>query len=46
MREKTGAFINFSNYIFIPKICPNIEGKELSKEIKEQHFILHEFYNL
>tara|TARA_B100000214_G_scaffold359157_1_gene320323 strand:- start:123 stop:1082 length:960 start_codon:yes stop_codon:yes gene_type:complete len=46
MREKEGKFINFSNYIFIPKICPNIEGKELSKEIREQHFILHKFYNL
>ena len=46
MRAKEGGFMNFSNYIFIPKVCPNLEGKELSKEIKEQHLILHKFYNL
>jgi len=46
MREKKGKFINYSNYIFIPKACPNTEGKALSKEIEEQHLILHEFYNL
>ena len=46
MREKTGTFINYSNYIFIPKVCPNNEGKALSKEIEEQHMLLHQFYNL
>ena len=47
MREKKdGPFLNFSNYIFIPKLCPNTEGKALSKEIEEQHLIFHEFYNL
>ena len=46
MREKDGPFLNFSNYIFIPKVCPNIKGKVLSKEIEEQHLIFHEFYSL
>ena len=46
MREKKGPYINYSNYIFIPKVCPNTEGNALSKEIEEQHLIFHEFYNL
>jgi len=46
MREKEGIFINSSNYIFIPKSVPNIQGVPLSKEIEEQHHILHQFYSL
>ena len=46
MREKEGTFINYSNYIFIPVVCPSAEEKVLSKEIEEQHLIFHKFYNL
>ncbi len=46
MREKDGTFKDFSNYIFFPKECPNNDGEVLSREIEEQHFIFHQFYNL